>query len=189
MNELLATQLAVRVFSVTPPMVIHSPVGTRVRLGKIPIDTSSLDGLLRRVIQHALGGNRTQQIVTANAQFYVLAEKDKRFRACLAKAEFCCADGMPIVWACQHLIGTQLPRIADIDLIEDLCRLGASYGLHDADVAGPSDFTTSSPSVSEPRILACVWIARLALMMSGIELFLPPEIAPSPSASGESAWI
>jgi N-acetylglucosaminyldiphosphoundecaprenol N-acetyl-beta-D-mannosaminyltransferase len=101
----------------------------RIHIGKLAIDTCSREALLLDVVEHALQGYRTRQIVTANAQFYVLAEKDARFRACLDKAEYSCADGMPLVWACNALIGTRVPRIAGIDLIEDLCRTGAARGL------------------------------------------------------------
>jgi len=85
--------------------------------------------MLEEVMQHALNGQSTWQIVTANAQFYVMAEKDQRFRACLERAEYSCADGMPVVWACNRLAGAQVPRIAGVDFIEDICRTGASHGL------------------------------------------------------------
>jgi N-acetylglucosaminyldiphosphoundecaprenol N-acetyl-beta-D-mannosaminyltransferase len=36
---------------------------------------------------------------------------------------------MPIVWACNRYIGMTVPRIAGVDLIEDVCRRGAANGL------------------------------------------------------------
>jgi N-acetylglucosaminyldiphosphoundecaprenol N-acetyl-beta-D-mannosaminyltransferase len=101
----------------------------RVRVGRLNIDTCSREMLLQMMIDHALHGQETHHIVTANAQFYVLAEKDEAFRTCLQKAEHSCADGMPLVWACHRLAGTRVPRIAGVDLIEDLCRVGATRGL------------------------------------------------------------
>jgi N-acetylglucosaminyldiphosphoundecaprenol N-acetyl-beta-D-mannosaminyltransferase len=114
-------------YAATAPTPVQN--GERIHLGRLAIDTYSREALLQNVIDHALHGDATRQIVTANAQFYVLAEKNARFRACLDKAEYSCADGMPVVWACKRLIGTQVPRIAGVDLIEDLCRAGASRGL------------------------------------------------------------
>ena len=101
----------------------------RIHLGNLGIDTYTRAGLLAEVIEHALHGTRTRQIVTANAQFYVLAGKDPRFRGLVEESEYICADGMPLVWACDRLAHTKVPRIAGIDLIEDLCREGAAQGL------------------------------------------------------------
>jgi N-acetylglucosaminyldiphosphoundecaprenol N-acetyl-beta-D-mannosaminyltransferase len=101
----------------------------RIRLGQLGIDTCSRAELLDEVLDHALHGDRTHQMVTANAQFYVLAEKDARFRDCLQRAEYSCADGMPVVWACHRLGHMQVPRIAGVDFIEDICRKGSTKGL------------------------------------------------------------
>ena len=101
----------------------------RIHLGNLGIDTYTRAGLLAEVLEHALHGTHTRQIVTANAQFYVLAGKDMRFRALVEESEYICADGMPLVWACDKLAHTKVPRIAGIDLIEDLCREGAAQGL------------------------------------------------------------
>ena len=36
---------------------------------------------------------------------------------------------MPIVWACNRFGGRRVPRIAGVDLIEQLCERGAARGL------------------------------------------------------------
>ena len=101
----------------------------RVHLGNLGIDTYTRAELLTEILDHALHGTRTRQIVTANAQFYVLADKNIRFRGVVEESEYICADGMPLVWACDRIMHTKVPRIAGIDLIEDLCREGAAQGL------------------------------------------------------------
>jgi len=118
------------------PLPVDRRRTQRVRIGNLGIDTLSRTRMLNDIVAHALRGGHTRQIVTVNAQICVLAEKDARFRDCLHRAEFCCADGMPIAWAANRLAATPnplrrnpVPRIAGVDLIEDICRAGAPRGL------------------------------------------------------------
>jgi N-acetylglucosaminyldiphosphoundecaprenol N-acetyl-beta-D-mannosaminyltransferase len=101
----------------------------RVNIGSIDIDQYSQTALIDEILHHALCGDTTRQVVTANAQFYVLAQKSRRFRNCLSNAEYICADGMPIVWACNSLYGRHVPRIAGVNLIEKICQYGAAHRL------------------------------------------------------------
>ena len=98
----------------------------RIVIGNIGIDTHSKSSLIAEVLDHALRGSGTRQIVTVNAQIYVLADKSSRYRGCLGSADYLCADGMSVVWACNHLAGASVPRIAGVDLIEDICERGAA---------------------------------------------------------------
>jgi N-acetylglucosaminyldiphosphoundecaprenol N-acetyl-beta-D-mannosaminyltransferase len=113
------------------PIVIEEPVqpASRINLGSLGIDTYSETALVDHVLDHAFNSTKTRQIVTANAQFYVLAEKNQRFRSCLESAEYICADGMPIVWACERFTGIKVPRITGVDFIGMLCERGARDGL------------------------------------------------------------
>jgi N-acetylglucosaminyldiphosphoundecaprenol N-acetyl-beta-D-mannosaminyltransferase len=123
---------SVQTTTVAPPLpdVLPLPAhAQRVGLGHLGIDTYSHETLVADVLQHALTGTNTRQIVTANAQFYVLAEQNSRFRQCLEAADYICADGMPIVWACNRYCHATVPRIAGVDLIEDVCQSGAANGL------------------------------------------------------------
>ena len=101
----------------------------RVDIGSIAVGEYSQTALVDEVLHHALSGDTTRQIVTANAQFYVLAQKSRRFRECLRGADYICADGMPIVWACNSLFGGRVRRIAGVSLIERLCQRGAAHQL------------------------------------------------------------
>lgn len=101
----------------------------RLDIGSIAIDQYSQTALVDEVLHHALYGTATRQVVTANAQFYVLAQKSRRFRECMRSADYICADGMPIVWACKTLYDGRVPRIAGVNLIEKLCRRGAAHRL------------------------------------------------------------
>jgi N-acetylglucosaminyldiphosphoundecaprenol N-acetyl-beta-D-mannosaminyltransferase len=101
----------------------------RMSIGHVGMDTYSRAALIAEVLDHALHGTVTRQIVTVNAQIYVLADKSARYRECLFTADYLCADGMPLVWACDRLGGLKVPRIAGVDLIQHLCRHGAADGL------------------------------------------------------------
>jgi N-acetylglucosaminyldiphosphoundecaprenol N-acetyl-beta-D-mannosaminyltransferase len=101
----------------------------RLDLGSLAVDQYSQAALIDDVLQHALYGYTTRHVVTVNAQFYVLAKKSRRFRECLRNADYVCADGMPIVWACTTLYGGRVSRIAGVNLIERLCHRGAAHGL------------------------------------------------------------
>lgn len=101
----------------------------RLNIGSLAIDQYSQAALIDEILHHALFGNETRHLVTANAQFYVLAQKSRRFRECLREAHYICADGMPIVWACSALYDGSVPRIAGVSLIEKLCQYGAAHRL------------------------------------------------------------
>jgi len=104
-------------------------VAPRVHLGAVAIDSYSQDMLVLDAIDHALHGVNTRQIVTVNAQFYVLAQKCSQFRECLRMADYLCADGMPVVWACHFFTKRYIPRITGVDLIDKLCQRGAAHRL------------------------------------------------------------
>jgi N-acetylglucosaminyldiphosphoundecaprenol N-acetyl-beta-D-mannosaminyltransferase len=101
----------------------------RLSLGAVAIDTYSQAELIDDAIDHALHAKVTRQMATVNAQFYVLAHKHERFRECLGRADYLCADGVPIVWACNTFGRAQVDRIAGVDLMERLCERGAAQGL------------------------------------------------------------
>jgi len=71
----------------------------------------------------------TQHVVTANAQFYVLAEERQDFRDCIRGADYVCADGVSIVVACKWLGRAKATRIPGVDLVSDLCRSAAGLAL------------------------------------------------------------
>ena len=109
--------------------VVSEDKTRRTSLGNLDIDGYSETELTTAVLEHAMHGQTTRQIATVNAQFYVLAEKLLSFRTCLNHAEYLCADGMPIVWACKIFGKREVPRIAGVDLIADLSCAGATRGM------------------------------------------------------------
>jgi N-acetylglucosaminyldiphosphoundecaprenol N-acetyl-beta-D-mannosaminyltransferase len=93
------------------------------------VTTRSRRELVDELIHHVFTGTQTKHVVTANAQFYVLAERDAHFRQCLNEADYICADGLPIVRMCNWMGVPGTERITGIDLIPLLCERAAEFDL------------------------------------------------------------
>jgi len=101
----------------------------RAQIGPVEVDTLPRESLIENILDRALYGSFTHHVATVNAQFYVLAESDRVFRDCLKRAEFVCADGVSIGFATNILTGHRIERLAGVDLLDEICRRGAPYGL------------------------------------------------------------
>jgi len=123
----------------------------RLDIGSIAVDQYSETALVDEVLHHALFGRTTRQLVTANAQFYVFAQRSRRFRECLHEADYICADGMPIVWACNSLYGGQVRRIAGVTLIGKLCQQGATHKLRVFLLGGKPGAATATAGILKKR--------------------------------------
>jgi N-acetylglucosaminyldiphosphoundecaprenol N-acetyl-beta-D-mannosaminyltransferase len=99
-----------------------------VPIGPLKISVLSLKQLTQRLIGHTFD-TKTQHVVTANAQFYVLAEENEEFKDCVSQAEYVCADGIAIVMACKWLGKCDVARVPGVDLVSDLCKEAAPLGL------------------------------------------------------------
>ena len=121
----------------------------RIPVGPIEVDTYSPHELTDRLLYSSLTSESTRHVVTANAQFYVMAERLRRFRHCLERAEYVCADGFSIQLACRWLAKTPIDRCPGVDLVRDLCREGAGHGLRVYFLGG-----APGSAVSTARILS-----------------------------------
>lgn len=110
------------------PLLASSKTPARVSIGPMRVSVLTADELVHRLIGHTFG-ETTHHVVTANAQFYVLAEQNQIFRKCVHEAEYVCADGVSVSMACRWLGKTRVARIAGVDLIPQLCRHAAQLGL------------------------------------------------------------
>jgi N-acetylglucosaminyldiphosphoundecaprenol N-acetyl-beta-D-mannosaminyltransferase len=126
-------------------------VAPRVSVGAVAIDTYSQDMLVLEAIDHALHGAGTRQIITVNAQFYVLAQRSDKFRECLRVADYVCADGMPVVWACHFFTKRYIPRITGVDLIDKLCQRGAAHKLRVFFLGGRPDAANETGRILSER--------------------------------------
>ena len=77
---------------------------------------------VRRIEEHVLD-RRPHNVVTANVDFVVIADRDPEFKKIINTSDAVVADGMPIIWASRFL-GMPLPeRIAGLDLALKFCEL------------------------------------------------------------------
>jgi len=123
----------------------------RLNIGTISIDLYTEREFVSELVLHALHGSATKQVVTANAQFYVLAGRSRRLRECIRKAEYVCADGMPIAWSCKKIAARKVPRIAGVDLVEAVCREGAADGLRVFLLGGKDGSAAATADVLQRR--------------------------------------
>ena len=110
------------------PLLASSQTPAKVSIGPMRVSVLTAEELVHRLIGHTFG-ETTHHVVTANAQFYVLAEQNQTFQQCVHEAEYVCADGISVSVACRWLGKTRVARIAGVDLIPQLCRHAAQLGL------------------------------------------------------------
>lgn len=113
---------------VSSPIALDAQMES-VSLGCMRVTTLSAPALIDAIVRGVLDGAPTQHVITANAQFYVLAERDLQFRECLAEASYVCADGLPIVRMCNWMGASSVERITGIDLLPLLCEQAATLSL------------------------------------------------------------
>lgn len=99
-----------------------------IPIGPMQIHAIDAQELTRQLIADISTAGKTHHVVTANAQFYNLAEQHADFRACVAQAEYVCADGISMVMACQWLGKKKVTRVPGVELVESLCAHSASSG-------------------------------------------------------------
>ena len=121
--ELQATTVP---FLVEPPQ--HQQMShASIAIGPIRISHLTMPQLVKKLISHCFG-DKTKHVVTANAQFYVLAQEDPEFRECVNQADYVCADGISVVVACKWLRSCSVARVAGVDLIPALCEAAEPLG-------------------------------------------------------------
>lgn len=108
---------------------VRSAAWSKVSVGPFSCDACSQEDFLNAIVQEAFTSRSTRLVATVNAQFYVLAARDSSFRELLARADYICADGFPIKIAIGLFSNRKSERIAGVDLVEEICKLGAPRGL------------------------------------------------------------
>ncbi len=127
----------------------------RISVGLFDVDAYPPEELTDLLVFHSITSDFTRHVITANAQFYVMAERSRRFRRCLERAEYVCADGFSIQLACKWLTRTDVERCPGVDLVRDLCCEGASHGLRVyflGGTPGSAESTAQTLSANYPGI-------------------------------------
>ena len=103
--------------------------------GRISILGIEFDKDNENKILEKIGGmvkdNKQHYIVTPNPEIVMAAQKDKKLRCILNKADLVIPDGIGIIWASQILYGISgkaFKRITGVDLMEKICCLADRQG-------------------------------------------------------------
>jgi N-acetylglucosaminyldiphosphoundecaprenol N-acetyl-beta-D-mannosaminyltransferase len=79
-------------------------------------------------VHERLRTSEPAQIVTVNAEFVMIAQRDSRFREVLARADIATPDGAGVVWAARRQGAPISRRVGGSDLIWSLSRQAAAAG-------------------------------------------------------------
>jgi len=120
------------------PVIIFSSAGLysrkfcqntmdRVKISDIFINNLEWDRIAG-VIEKFIRNQKAHQIITANSSMVASLDRDSRLKEAFFNADLVLADSAGIVWASKFLRAGKLIRIPGIDLMLELCRLGASRG-------------------------------------------------------------
>jgi N-acetylglucosaminyldiphosphoundecaprenol N-acetyl-beta-D-mannosaminyltransferase len=84
---------------------------------------------VRRIDTWVKAGTRpAAYVVQANALSVVCSHEDKEYSDCLASANLCVADGMPLVWLLRRKGYHQQERVYGPDLMLNLCKQAEQVG-------------------------------------------------------------
>lgn len=101
----------------------------RIQIAGTPVDLVTMDGAVRRILEHAGAGGAPACVVTPNVHHVVMFQDSPRFREVYRAAWLSLADGMPLVWAAR-LLGTPVPeKVSGSDLFPRVCQAAAGTGL------------------------------------------------------------
>ena len=100
-----------------------------VRIGRVRIDRISFSDAVQQILSitaKPYGG--AKQIVTVNAQFVTLSEREERMAGIIEDSALSVADGVPLLWVAR-LLGTPLRgRVNGTELMVSLCEQAALHG-------------------------------------------------------------
>jgi N-acetylglucosaminyldiphosphoundecaprenol N-acetyl-beta-D-mannosaminyltransferase len=87
----------------------------------VKVDDFSFDEAVAGVLKLAEPGKRGNYVVTVNAEFVMLARRDRQFARILADADLALADGKWVAISKLILGGKAQDRVAGVDLVEKVC--------------------------------------------------------------------
>ncbi len=97
---------------------------SRINICNIPVDVLTMQETIA-IIDKAIAERRPVHHVVINAAKVVNAQKDEALRESIVNCDIINADGQAIVWASRFLNRPLPERVAGIDLMENLVKLGA----------------------------------------------------------------
>lgn len=97
----------------------------RIDILGVRVDDVSKRDALESVLKLAKGKNRGKYVVTVNAEFVMLARRNKAFARILADSSLAVADGWWVAASKLILGGKERNRITGVDLVEMVCQKSA----------------------------------------------------------------
>lgn len=96
----------------------------RIQLLGCPIDELSMDQTLQQCLTWCREKQGAKTLVTVNAAHLIMAHSDEALRHACISGDVIVADGMPVVWA-SRLVGDPLnERVAGVDIMDNLLKVG-----------------------------------------------------------------
>jgi N-acetylglucosaminyldiphosphoundecaprenol N-acetyl-beta-D-mannosaminyltransferase len=101
----------------------------RVAIGNVSLDPVSLSEAVTNILQLVSHPQaRCQQVVTVNAQFVIIAEREARLAAIIRGSALSVADGVPLLWVASASGNRLRGRVNGTELMVQLCEEAAIYG-------------------------------------------------------------
>ncbi|MEX2028504.1 MAG: WecB/TagA/CpsF family glycosyltransferase [Candidatus Curtissbacteria bacterium] len=95
----------------------------------VKVDDIDEEITLSHILKLAKDAKGHHQVVTINAEFVMLARRDREFAKILEGADVSVADGQWIVWSKLILGGKAQSRVTGVDLVERLCSESAKQAI------------------------------------------------------------
>ena len=105
----------------------HQLLGPHVTIGAIPIFDGGLDDAVALCLARVRAG-LTTRVATANLDFFYVSRRDAQLRSDLQSAHLVVADGMPVTWLAKLAGATRTSRVAGVDFVLELCKIGGQTG-------------------------------------------------------------
>ena len=101
----------------------------RISIGKVVLDPLSLPETVQEILQLVSEPyERCKQVVTVNAQFVTVADKEPRLAKLIENSAVSIADGVPLLWVASALGQSLRGRVNGTELMVRLCEEAAVYG-------------------------------------------------------------
>lgn len=101
----------------------------RVTIGNVSLDPVTLSEAVTRILQFGSDSQaRCQQVVTVNAQFVTVADRDSRLENLIRESALSVPDGVPLLWVAAALGSCLRGRVNGTELMVRLCEEAAIYG-------------------------------------------------------------
>jgi len=105
----------------------HQFLGPHVTIGAIPIFDGGLDDAVALCLANVRAGTTTR-VATANLDFFSLSRRNPQLRRDLQAAHLVVADGMPVTWLAKFAGACGTSRVAGVDFVLKLCKVGGQTG-------------------------------------------------------------